>query len=430
MDDRGIIFCDFGIKGKQCMSLFYTTLPIIELYYKELGWIDHKGGRIIVKTGSGNIESLCTQRYRGNTSKAANYEKKSYAIKLFDENGKRKIPLLGMRESDEWILDPMPCDYSRMRNIVSFKLWKDMDSKYPGIDGKFVEVFVNHEYMGIYCLTEKVDRQLLGLKKTKGGNIRGILYKCRNNLYPSSFFTYDITDDSLKGWWLKYPKNISTSLDIWTPLKRVMKFLSSDIIDDYKIMADSLIDISMVIDNYLLLELMSAYDNIGCNKYVYWNDYEKDKKMKMIPWDMDRTWTRLCQEEKALYEDRMFQNSLYTRLLQDYPCFHDLLSERWRVLRGGIFSEDKLVDRFDSCLMVLEKSGAAKREEMIWSKVHEVEYQPKRGIKDWILFRKPQKQSKKTLKEGENFLIKEEVEKIKEYIPIRLHELDIKYGCK
>ena len=57
------------------------------------------------------------------------------------------------------------------------------DTKYDnrnGSEGVFVEVFINGEYHGLYCMTDKINRKLLGLKKAKTNDdgqieIRGLL---------------------------------------------------------------------------------------------------------------------------------------------------------------------------------------------------------------------------------------------------------------
>lgn len=83
----------------------------------------------------------------------------------------------------------MANDRLRMRNRLCFDVWNEMsqlpyDTKYDrrnGTKGRFVEVFVNEEYRGIYCMSDKIDRKLLGLKKLqKNGSentVRGVLYK-------------------------------------------------------------------------------------------------------------------------------------------------------------------------------------------------------------------------------------------------------------
>ena len=40
-----------------------------------------------------------------------------------------------------------------------------------------MELFVGGRYWGLYCLTEKVDRKQLRLKKFVGDRVRGVGYK-------------------------------------------------------------------------------------------------------------------------------------------------------------------------------------------------------------------------------------------------------------
>ena len=415
------------VKQKDTLHVDFTCLPIVSLYYEDLGYVDYTPGEMCVRTDGSFFKTQCLQRYRGSTSKWRNLEKKSYGIKLVDEHGKRNVSLLGMRKDNSWILDPMPCDYSRMRNLVSFEVWKDMDNRYKGIDGKFVEVFVNHEYMGIYCLTEKVDRKQLGLKKAKGKDLRGALFKCRSNQYPSSFFIQDMTDDSLKAWIQKYPKEDENEIDSWIPLKTTMDFLNTSSTDEFRERVDSMLDVPMMIDNYLFVELLNAFDNIGCNKFVYYQDYKKSPQMKMMPWDMDRTWTDMGKEESEWYRERMAKNLVYARLKRDYPQFGEKLIERWNVLRKGVFGEMELQSRFETYCNLLKMTGATRREEAIWRREAYVDYVPKQSGKDMLLFREPHKQKKYTLVGGQVFSIEKEVEYIKNYIHVRIEELDEKY---
>ena len=116
----------------------------------------------------------CMLRYRGGNS--TKYTKKSYAVKLVDENGEDlDVNLLGIREENNWILDAMAVDRIRMRNRVCFDIWNQISftpyrtdfNNRNGIKGEFVEVFLNGKYHGIYCLSDKIDRKLLAASVCK-----------------------------------------------------------------------------------------------------------------------------------------------------------------------------------------------------------------------------------------------------------------------
>lgn len=78
-------------------------------------------------------------------------EKKSYQIKLADKNA-----LLGMEEAKKWLLLAHAKDASLIRNKLVF----DYASRYtdvPSIDGEYVDLYVNGDYIGTYFLCEKVE---------------------------------------------------------------------------------------------------------------------------------------------------------------------------------------------------------------------------------------------------------------------------------
>ncbi|MCR4621738.1 MAG: CotH kinase family protein [Clostridiales bacterium] len=89
-------------------------------------------------------------RIRGNSTAA--YNKKPYQIKL-----EKKTSLCGMEADKTWILLANYVDKSQLRNTVALAM-----ARYSGAysyvpDSQFVGVYVNHEYKGLYLLTEKAE---------------------------------------------------------------------------------------------------------------------------------------------------------------------------------------------------------------------------------------------------------------------------------
>ena len=144
------------------------------------------------RTDGNNVSTTmsCKVKYRGSSSLA--YDKKSFSVKLLNKKGKSlDATILGIREDDAWILDAMAIDRIRMRNRLNFDIWNEM-SKTPyqtkngqrnGTKGEFVELFINNKYHGLYCMSDKVNRKLLEVKKAKENKdntvtIKGVMYKC------------------------------------------------------------------------------------------------------------------------------------------------------------------------------------------------------------------------------------------------------------
>lgn len=183
-------------KGKEIdtYQLYFTNLPLLHIYTeakipdepKVLSWVELAYAN--EKDGAGEtrlFRSFAGIEIRGRTSAA--HEKKSYGLELWiDRYGKdREAPLLGMRYGEDWILDAMYVDRLRMRNKLSFEIWEEMwDSKSetpfrtrkPGIQCEFIELFINQRYMGLYCLSERLDETLIDLSEGQPG-AEGVLYK-------------------------------------------------------------------------------------------------------------------------------------------------------------------------------------------------------------------------------------------------------------
>jgi hypothetical protein len=86
---------------------------------------------------------------------------------------------------------------SRVRNRVFTDLWNDYSTPpyyiandaraMTGTRGRFVELTLNGEYRGIYCMTENMDRKQMKLKKIdeNTGQYHGQLWKSKDWSYAT-----------------------------------------------------------------------------------------------------------------------------------------------------------------------------------------------------------------------------------------------------
>ena len=104
-----------------------------------------KGEREDALSASGRIKG------RGNATWG--YEKKPYKIK-FDE----KQSLLGYPANKEWVLLAEYSDKSLMRTAYKCELAQTVGMPYP-IHYHHVELYLNDVYLGIYVLTDQVEKK-------------------------------------------------------------------------------------------------------------------------------------------------------------------------------------------------------------------------------------------------------------------------------
>ena len=224
-------------------TLNEKSLPVVNLSSGTVYKYKYVQGNIeIVYYENGNLVDNtydCMLRYRGGNS--TKYTKRSYTVKLVDENGEDlDVNLLGIREENNWILDAMAVDRIRMRNRVCFDIWNQISytpyrtdfNNRNGTKGEFVEVFLNGKYHGIYCLSDKIDRKLLGLKKIKadddgGHTVRGLLYKGKDwknkSIYLKDYVSWKYDTVIWNSWELSYPDDFP-SKDTWQPMMDLIDF--------------------------------------------------------------------------------------------------------------------------------------------------------------------------------------------------------------
>lgn len=219
-------------------------------------------------------------KWRGHN--ASNYDKKSFAIKFVNDNGKKhEIKFLDMRKDNKWILDAMAVDKARMRNRVSFDLWNEFSSQSyiagsnknteNGTRGNFVEVYLNGEYHGIYCLTEIIDRKQLKLKKHDKHQIHGLLYKSEGFQYTTfwDIGPYDNTQVRWGSWEAKYPDVKDGENIDWKPLFDATEFLLNSTEEDFLQNIEKRFDMPVWTDYFIFSHLILAYDNHAKNMYTY-----------------------------------------------------------------------------------------------------------------------------------------------------------------
>lgn len=86
--------------------------------------------------------------------------------------------------------------------------------------GRYVEVWVNGEYKGLFCLTDRINRELLGGKATTDGKTRCVIYNCKN--YGSGNYLNPYEEGPADGneqwnsWEMKYPDE--PTVEAWQTL--------------------------------------------------------------------------------------------------------------------------------------------------------------------------------------------------------------------
>lgn len=357
-----------------------STIPIIQLQYETLSKDTFSNACFALIEDGDTLNMQALIRHRGASS--ANYQKKSFAIKLLDNsNQKLDTSLLGMRSDNYWILDAMAVDKARMRNRVAMDLWLEFSTKpyyvdlepkmCNGYNGKFVEVYVNGDYNGLYCLMERVDRKQLKLKKLKGNTLNGVLYKSVN--WEGSFFKAITPYDNDSATWMRYEyqyPDIEDNLINWKPLYDAMLYVDTASAEEFAEGASMKYDIPVFMDYYLFTCLLSARDSRGKNLFLSYYNVNQNSKLLITPWDLDHSFGRMYNSgEESATTAFAWNDQPYLRFKSEIPQYDSLLIQRYAYLRENAFSYTSLSQRFDAYFELFEQTGADAREMERWSGV-------------------------------------------------------------
>lgn len=380
-----------------------TTIPIIRLQYDPSSFNRDTfcAAEFKLEDGDDVLSFRAKLRHRGAT--AAGFKKPSYAVKIVDGTGqKMDTSFLGMRSDNYWILDAMAIDQSRMRNRVAMDLWLDFSSKpyysaqepklCNGYRGKFVEVYVNDRYDGLYCLMERVDRKQLKLKKYKAETINGQLYKSVSWKGWSNDGEFKISGDydNTSPTWMRYEyvyPDPETALINWSPLYDDVYFAQTAKDKDFAAQAENRYDIPVFIDYCLFAMILSARDNYGKNLFLSYYNVNTDSKLLFTPWDLELSFGRQIDGPTEDPEAKWIWKGLLHQRLEDTYQYYIQTRKRYAYLRSNFFSAEALKQRFTDYFDLFYQTGAGEREMARWDGADQIPLDfdaEEQYIYDWI----------------------------------------------
>ena len=386
-----------------------TALPQLRISFpdKVVRDMDYSNGQMELTDVDGSVVRLPAQfKTRGATAQSY-LMKPSLNMKIRTDDYLESVDttLLGIRQCSKYILDAMAIDVICMRNRVAMDIWNDF-SPLPystdfagrnGTVGQFVELWLNDEYKGIYCMSDQITRKLLNLKKydEKKGLVRGVLYKSgtedildQNKVnHTDDFLAYTIAWHN--AWELKEPDDYACQ-EAWQPLIDIY-----DMPEAYKWHADELYTevkryfyLDNIVDFQIFHMALCISDNWGNkNHFFSIRNIQKDindedpseaarRKFVITPWDLDTSFGgsyRGTLSGGTYYDwppSAMASNGGFFPLsaCQDRTEYFDLMRQRWLETRANIFSSDSINARLNAYRDLFVQSGAWQRNYEAFSK--------------------------------------------------------------
>lgn len=343
---------------KEVIDVVISTLPILKLDGNIVG--EDEEERDILKgkvslwagcdPGTGNYSvktSELTWRKRGNIT--AREPKNSWKLKLWEKEEKRNLEFLGMGSDDDWILNSMVKDDTKIKEKLFMEMWNELSEtteyNLKMSTGEYVEAVINGDYMGLYLLQRRLDAKYLDLDEDK------ILLKATQNWATTTEEAYEIVQGAEK------------SEEIYAFMQRIF-----ELSDCSSINVDNLIDVNII------LLLMNAVDNGGYkNMYFLLEESAEGYDITLIPWDTDVAlgivW--IVEADDFAYD--------YQRALIDYaqrretksvketePKYDEKIYLRWEELKKTNFSLENIYQKVDSIEETITFSSSMDRETERW----------------------------------------------------------------
>jgi hypothetical protein len=378
------------------------TLRVIE---------DHDGTLKDLPTRAVSTESAIAMEIRGATSVVL--PKKSYDIELQnDQGGDRKLPLAGMPADSDWALHGCGNDHTCLRNALAYAVGREFGRYAPRT--RFIEVFLDGKYLGLYLLVERVrrDNHRVDLPKPADDASDG-------DLTGGYIFKLDLAqgrpDDPVLRDWVStvsrlvysyhYPRfdqiTAAQKAYLHNHLAAFEKLMLSDRWNDPQRGYRAWLDVPSWVDFALMQELSNNLD--AYLKSVYFQKWpaSRGNKIALGPiWDFDNAFGGTAVRDGRrtdVWAHRMnrfgaedvpynppgrvpFVPGYWERLWTD-PAFHVDMRCRWQALRAGPLRLENMVEKIDAWAAAL--ALAQPRNAAAWGGPADYREQVA-GLKTWL----------------------------------------------
>tara|TARA_X000001036_G_scaffold95436_1_gene88099 strand:- start:1967 stop:3373 length:1407 start_codon:yes stop_codon:yes gene_type:complete len=331
------------------------------------------------------------------------YEKKQYSVETWSgDYSDIDVSLAGLPKEEDWIFYGPFGDKSLIRNVLIYKLSNSM-GRYAS-RSKFMDVYINDDYKGIYVLLEKikVDKNRVNISKTvssdQGPNSGYMLkidkptaedvlnYNDYNEQmsFSSKYNPYgDLQsfEPAAKVFFVYHypkPEEISKAQKEYIQ-SFIHNFESKLASNDYKDPYNGYrryIDVESFVDFFILNELSNNVDGYRLSTYMY---KDISGKLKMGPiWDFNLAFgnANYCNGDKVNHWIFRFNNYCqgdlwmvpfwWERLVED-DYFKSKVINRWFLLRQDILSNDTIFDYLDETVEKLKASGSIDKNFKRWN---------------------------------------------------------------
>ena len=379
----------FSIANLVCTTLPVMNVAIDEATVAEQGLddtfdiISYTGSTVYVFDNRADFDdvsrtTISDAKIRRHGQSTAGYPLKGYRFSLLSdkndfEGEKRKENLLGLRKDDDWVLSASYRDYEKVRNVFSMNLWYESCTDHNqwrvnnSTQYKYIELFFNGHYHGLYALCYRIDAKELGTGEGES------TFKKKD--WTMSEYDLDLTyeeypDGSGGAYVLPgYSIKDGDAADYNTLLQL---YINMNYSPDPNVVRMTT-DMDNAIDLWLLYKLTQAVDNVygGNVKNMYVTIKNSDQgieghELLFTPWDMDQTWRYVSEAAEGQYSRPDYDlplewGTVYRLIAIGDATINSEIKERYQELRADAWSDENILAMLDEYEADIYGSGAFAR---------------------------------------------------------------------
>ena len=332
-----------------------------------MGIINNESGNNHINDEFNDYNGNITIERRGNSSQWN--DKTPYRFETVDNLGENNnVELLGMPEENDWVLYAPWQDKSLIRNALAYQLSNEI-GRYAS-KCRFVELYLNNEYQGIYVLMEKIkrDENRVNISKLNADEISG------DDVTGGYILKFDwyFTGDNIGGFQspndgISYNYHYPKPSDIVPEQEEYIQnyideFESIMLSDDYSndtIGYPSVMNVESFVDFILIQEFAKNVDAYRLSTYISKDKESVDNRLTAGPvWDFNHGFGN-CDYGETWETDNWLleynpeggdQMAFWWELLWQDENFNLKLSQRYSELRSNILSEQHIFTIIDSAV--------------------------------------------------------------------------------
>ena len=298
--------------------------------------------------------------------------KKDFTFSLIQDSlghneRENNISILGMMQHSEYVLNSMSDDPDLIRNIFTTNLWNDTYNPTPE-KYQYVEVFLNHQYYGLYTLGYNVERESLRLGPGEFLFFKKEFIDSEENYNSSdNLGGYVLYDQNIE----KVPrgKNNNDLNDAWTELKSSYKDIYSNNISSIQKYTQN----KNTMDIYLFYLFSQATDHVNfdtfANTYLIFRRNANGYGLEYLPWNLNYTFGNDMNEILVSPTDNsvIMEDNPVARLIElnDIETIKKV-QEEFTSLRKNVWSNDNLLQSINRYEDSLYNTGAYIRNSNKW----------------------------------------------------------------